>query len=117
MSAARTIFTLAKFATGIFLGGMALASFAAETPVVGLTIKDHRFIPESIVAPAGQKFILRVQNADNGVEEFESSDLNRERIVRPGASTDIFLGPLSAGAYKFFGEFHPDTARGQLIAK
>ncbi len=117
MSATGTTFTLAKLATGIVLGGAIFAANAAEIPVVELTIQNHRFIPESVVAPAGQKFILRIKNADNGVEEFESSDLNREKIVRPGASTEIFLGPLSAGAYKFFGEFHPDSARGQLIAK
>lgn len=90
---------------------------AAETAVVELTIKNHRFVPDSVEAPAGQKFILRIKNTDNGAEEFESFDLNREKIIRPGASTNLFLGPLSAGGYKFFGEFHPDTARGQLIAK
>jgi hypothetical protein len=29
----------------------------------------------------------------------------------------VFLGPLDPGEYKFFGDFHQDTAQGVLIAK
>ena len=90
---------------------------AADVAVFEVAIQQNRFVPERIEVPSGQKFKLRVKNEGPGAEEFESSDLNREKVVRPGAGTDIFLGPLSPGEYKFFGEFHPDSAKGVIVAK
>ena len=43
--------------------------------------------------------------------------LNREKLVPPGQTVTVFLGPLEPGEYKFFGDFHQDTAQGVLIAK
>ncbi|MHB8453890.1 MAG: cupredoxin domain-containing protein [Acidiferrobacterales bacterium] len=93
------------------------ASPASELPVVNLAIKSGHFVPEKVDVPARQKFKLRITNHGPAVEEFESSDLNRENIVLPGATLEIYLGPLEPGNYGFFGDFHPDTARGRMIAK
>jgi len=82
---------------------------------VNITIKDHRFIPDTITAPAGKKLILVVDNQDNTAEEFESSDLKREKIVPPNAKVRIILAPLKSGEYKFFGEFHEDICQGKLL--
>ena len=90
---------------------------AADVAVFEVSIQKNRFVPDRIEVPSGQKFKLRVKNEGPGAEEFESSDLNREKVIRPGASTDIVLGPLSPGQYKFFGEFHPDSAKGVITAK
>ncbi len=98
---------IAIFATGI--------AQADETPL--LTIKDHKFQPERIEVPAGVKFRLTVRNADPTAEEFESFQLNREKVVPPGKDIPVFLGPLDRGEYKFFGDFHQDTAQGVLVAK
>ena len=67
--------------------------------------------------PAGQKFKIEVHNADDTADEFESVDLNREKLVAPGGKVTVFLGPLDAGSYKFFGCFHRDTAQGVIEAK
>jgi Cupredoxin-like domain len=67
--------------------------------------------------PAGQKIVLHVINRDSSAEEFESSDLHREKIVTGGARITVYLGPLSPGSYVFFGDFHPHTARGHIVAK
>ena len=88
----------------------------AALPVINLTVHAGHFRPKQVQVPAGRKFKLRVANKGPAVEEFESTDLNRERIVAPGASIEVYLGPLAPGRYKFFGDFHPDTARGVLIA-
>ena len=82
-----------------------------------LTAKDGRFSPEKIEVPAGQKINLIVTNDGSGPEEFESSDLKREKLVMPGNNVNIIIGPLKAGVYGFYGEFHPQTARGQIVAK
>jgi high-affinity iron transporter len=91
------------------------AARADDLPL--LVFHNHRFEPSRIEVPAGQKFRLRVQNTDDTADEFESTDLNREKLVPPGQMVTVFLGPLDPGEYKFFGDFHQDTARGVLIAK
>jgi hypothetical protein len=67
--------------------------------------------------PAGQKVKLIVENQDATPEEFESHELNREKIVAPKSKVSIFIGPLKAGKYPFFGEFNQATARGLVIAE
>jgi hypothetical protein len=88
---------------------------ADDLPV--LVFKQHRFVPDRIEVPAGAKFQLKVQNTDDTADEFESLDLNREKLVAPGKTITVFLGPLDPGEYKFFGDFHQDTAQGVLVAK
>ena len=82
-----------------------------------LTFRNHRFEPARIEVKAHTKFKLLVTNADSTADEFESTDLNREKLMSPGQTVTIFLGPLEPGEYKFFGDFHQDTAQGVLIAK
>jgi hypothetical protein len=82
-----------------------------------LVFKQHRFYPDHITVPAGQKIRLVVQNTDESADEFESTDLDREKLVAPGGKITVFLGPLDAGSYKFFGCFHRDTAQGVIEAK
>ena len=90
---------------------------AGDMPVFELTIQDHRFQPTEITVPTGTKIKLLVTNLDSSPEEFESYELNREKIVPAGKQAVIYIGPLDAGNYPFFGEFHEDTARGTLVAK
>jgi len=82
-----------------------------------LVIKDHNFVPSEIRVPAGQKVKLIVENQDATPEEFESHELNREKIIAPKSKVSIFIGPLKAGKYPFFGEFNQATARGIVIAE
>lgn len=101
---------------------LALAFVSAPPPAMAaddyvLTIRDHSFQPTDIAIPAGTKVRLIVKNADPTAEEFESSDLNREKVVAAGNQITVFIGPLSAGRYEFFGDFHPDTARGHVVVE
>ncbi len=93
-----------------------LASAAAEADFT-LQIKDHRFEPALIKVPAGKKIRLQVVNQDATPEEFESHDLNREKVIAGHGSATIYIGPLSAGQYTFIGEFHADTAQGVITAE
>ena len=90
---------------------------AADMPSVVIVIKDHRFVPAEITVPAGKRIELIVENQDPTPEEFESNDLRREKIVPPKGKVSVWVGPLPAGTYSFFGEFNPKTAQGKLIAK
>ncbi len=89
----------------------------AEDPPFTLVIKDHRFTPAELQVPAGKKLRLTVRNEDATPEEFESTELHREKVVPPGQEIIVIVGPLDAGTYGFFGDFHQDTAQGKLIAK
>ncbi len=84
---------------------------------ITLVIKDHRFAPAEVKVPAGQKVKLIVDNQDATPEEFESHDLNREKVIPARSKGSVFIGPLKAGRYSFFGEFHEDTAKGVIIAE
>ncbi len=92
-------------------------AFAADLPTFQLTVKDGYFYPETLEVPAGQKFRLAIQNAGSGPEEFESLELSKETVLAAGVTRTLVFAPMKSGVYKFFGEFHPDTAKGQLIVK
>lgn len=120
MPATKSLFRSLALAGALsVLGGLPLAAPAAadELPVIHLTVQAGHFSPTVVNVPADRKFKLRVLNKGPAVEEFESTDLNREQIVTPGRHIDVYLGPLKPGRYKFFGDFHPDTARGEIVAK
>ncbi|MET0378368.1 MAG: cupredoxin domain-containing protein [Spongiibacteraceae bacterium] len=89
----------------------------AEVPVIELTIRGHLFIPAELVVPANTKIKLIVINADPTPEEFESYELNREKIIVGNSRAVVFIGPLEPGEYPFFGEFNMSTAQGKIIAK
>ena len=97
----------------------ACMSFAcvAGVPEVRVVIQGHRFVPAEIAIPANTKVKLLVVNQDATPEEFESHELNREKVVMGNATTPVFVGPLKPGRYPFFGDFHADTAQGALIVR
>lgn len=103
----------ASLAAGLLL---AAPAHAADGDVE-IVIKDHRFIPDRVEVPAGQKVTLVIKNQDSGPEEFESHDLKREKIVAGGKEIRVVIGPLKPGEYKFFGEYHEATAKGVVVVK
>lgn len=98
------------------LAAASVSAWAADTDYT-LAIRDHRFEPAELRVPAGQKIKLVVHNQDATPEEFESHELNREKVIPAGARASIFVGPLKPGRYPFVGEFHEKTARGVLIVE
>jgi plastocyanin len=88
----------------------------AQTPTVSIALHDHQFSPAEVTAPAGVKVRLIVKNQQKVNAEFESSSLHREKIVTAGGTITVFVGPLTAGSYEFFDDFHPAT-RGHLVVK
>lgn len=97
----------------VFISSVA---FAADTEIK-ITIKDHKFLPAEVNAPADTRLTLIIENQDPTPEEFESHSLKREKIVKGNSTIKIVVGPLKAGAYPFFGEFNEATAQGKLIVK
>lgn len=86
-----------------------------KRPEYYLEIKNHLFYPAQISIPANKKIKLVIHNLDNSPEEFDSFDLNREKVIFSKQRSIIFIGPLPEGEYTFFGEYHPNSARGKVI--
>ncbi len=89
--------------------------FAADE--YSIILKDHHFIPDRLIVPIYKKVRILIDNQDNEVEEFESFDLRREKILPYNTQITINIGPLEPGEYKFFGDFHSKTAKGIVIAQ
>lgn len=109
--------SLAALALAFALALLPAGPARAEDNAFVLTIEGHRFSTARLELPAGRKIKLIVKNLDPTPEEFESVKLNREKVVPGGGEIVVFLGPLQPGTYDFFGEFHADTAKGEIIVK
>lgn len=89
----------------------------ADRPEVVIEIRDHLFLPPEVEVPGNVKIRLLIYNRDPSPEEFESYELNREKVIMGNRKAVIFIGPLLPGEYPFFGEFHPETAQGKVIVE
>ena len=105
----------------LLIGGLGLAAClgaqAADMPTLRLELKDGVLNPARIQAPAGVKFRLEIVNTGKTPVEFESTQLRKEKVLAPGAQSSVVIQPLTPGEYKFFDEFHMNTAQGVIVAK
>ena len=104
-------------AIAVATGASLLAPPASAGIPIDVTIKDHRFTPAEIHVPAGKPATLNVKNEDATAEEFESHELNIEKVIAGGTSGTVRLRPLDPGKYPFIGEYHEDTAKGVIVAE
>ena len=100
----------------ILIASFSAASLAADLSFE-LVIKDHRFTPAELKVPAGKKIKLTIDNQDATPEEFDSHDLNREKVIMAKSKGSVFIGPLNPGRYNYIGEFNETTAKGVVIAE
>jgi heme/copper-type cytochrome/quinol oxidase subunit 2 len=89
----------------------------AVADIVSLEIAGHKFTPADVTVPANQKFQIKVTNHDGTPAEFESHDMKVEKIVVPGGTITVNVGPLKPGTYQFVDEYNPDDAKGTVTAK
>jgi hypothetical protein len=114
----RIMFRLRILASlAVVVGGLAAALPVAAEDSFTLSIKGKSFEPNQLTVPAGQKITLTVKNLNPTPSEFESSDLNREKVVTGGSDITVFIGPLRPGSYEFFDDFSADTPHGHIVAK
>jgi hypothetical protein len=89
---------------------------AEDSVTVNISMKDHRFVPAELHAPAGKPIVIIVKNIDSAPAEFESNMLRVEKVVTGGGTITLRIRPLEPGRYRFFDDFHPET-QGYLIVK
>ena len=108
----RFLSTMAVAAIAVARLGSALAQDEQE-----IRFENHKFTPQTLSVPSGQKLAIKVINASKETIEFESFKLNREKVVTPGETITVHLPELSAGAYDFYDDFHQDVPEGSIVAK
>jgi hypothetical protein len=104
---APSLLALAVFASAAALG--AARARADNTVTLSITIKDHKFDPPELHAPADTPVAIQVKNLNDTPSEFESGDLHFEKIVPVGREAAVHVRPLKPGRYKFFDDFHRAT--------
>jgi hypothetical protein len=97
--------------------GFGITQVSAQSAAVQISIKDHRFQPAQISAPANQPIAIHVKNLDSTPAEFESVTLRVEKVVPGNGEATVNVRALAPGSYKFFDDFHKDTANGVLVVK
>jgi hypothetical protein len=101
----------------VLIGAFTTAGAQAQEAIsVSISVKNHRFQPTEIHAPANVPITLRVKNLDPTPMEFESVSLRVEKVVTGNGEGLIRLRPLSPGSYNFFDDFHQET-NGVLVVR
>ncbi|HTI86030.1 MAG TPA: cupredoxin domain-containing protein [Alphaproteobacteria bacterium] len=109
---------LARVVVALAFIASALAPAAAEEmPTIRIEMKDGAITPLRIEVPANKPFKLEIHNTGKTPGEFESTELNREKVVAPQSQSFIVFRRLSPGEYVYFDDFHPEAPKGTLIAK
>jgi plastocyanin len=100
----------------LLLAAAAAVAARAEERAVSLAVDEQGFAPAEIEVMSGERLRLEVTNQTAAAIEFESFELNRERVVQPGRTATVYVSGLSPGRYEFFDDFH-QTRRGALVVK
>ncbi|PIT20058.1 hypothetical protein BGI36_09465 [Snodgrassella communis] len=82
-----------------------------------LKMKDGDMMPLILNAPANKIIRIKITNIGKGPVEFESTQLVKEKVLAPGASSVVVIAPKKPGTYIFFDDFHLNKPKGQLIVK
>ena len=96
---------------------VAVPARAQDTVEIAVTVKDHKFDPAELQAPAGKPIVLRIKNLDATPMEFESKTLRVEKVLTGNSEAVVNVRAQKPGRYEFFDEFHEKTTRGVLVVK
>ena len=108
---------MTAFAAGILGVAMSPSMSRADQPSTQLKFQNGQFEPAAINVNAGAPVQLTVVNQSESAIEFESFELNRERVVPPGGSIVVRLPKLDPGQYHFFDDFHHEVTQGTITAQ
>jgi hypothetical protein len=109
-----------KRLTMIGLALMAASVALADRPAIAqeakleMSLKDHKFDPAEIKAPANKPIVIKVKNLMTENMEFESETLAIETVVKANSEGLVKIKPQKPGRYTFFDDFHQETT-GTLV--
>ena len=108
-----------RWTTLAFVGALALgapAVHAQQTTNLSVSVKNHKFQPAELHAPANVPIVITVKNLDSTRMEFESVGLRVEKVIGGNAQAAIRIRPLAPGRYEFYDDFNTQ-AEGVLVVK
>lgn len=108
----KSIAAAAALIATVWLAGAA----QAQESTVSVSIKNHRFQPAEVQAPANVPLTLRIKNLDPTPMEFESVSLRVEKVVVGNGEGVVRLRALAPGRYNFFDDFN-QQANGVLVVR
>ena len=94
-----------------------LTGARADDPALTIELKDHKFQPANPTIPANTKVKLTVKNLDATPAEFESGDFDVEKVIPGNSEITVNIGPLEAGTYEFYDEYHEDESTTNLVVQ
>jgi hypothetical protein len=89
---------------------------AQDRTAIAIAVKNKRFEPTEIRAPANRPITIQVKNLDGSAIEFESVSLRVEKVIAPGTTGVVNVRALAPGRYEFVDDFHQET-RGVLVVQ
>jgi hypothetical protein len=108
---------LALIVAASVLTGLPAPVRAQQATEISMTVKDNKFQPAEIEAPANTPIRLKIKNLDPKPMEFESKSLKVEKIITGGGEATVNVRAQKPGRYEFYDDFHEETTRGVLIVK
>jgi uncharacterized cupredoxin-like copper-binding protein len=101
----------------IFFLSTGWSARAEDLATYSVTLKNHRFTPSEIHVPTGKPFFVVITNADDTADEFEMNAPAVEKMIPPGEQGRVRIRPLGLGRFRFFDDFHQDTAQGAFVSE
>jgi plastocyanin len=108
---------LALITAVAFLAAQPAPVRAQQAVEISITVKNNKFEPAEIEAPANTPVRIKIKNLDPKPMEFESKPLKFEKIIPGGGEAVVNVRAQKPGRYEFYDEFHEETTRGALIVK
>jgi plastocyanin len=108
-------------ATSVLFAAFAVVAVSSaarsQTTEIAISVKDNKFDPVEVEAPANTPIRFKIKNLDAKPMEFESKDLKFEKIVTGGGEATVNARAQKPGRYEFYDDFHEETTRGFLTVK
>ncbi len=92
------------------------AAAQAQYATVEITVKDKKFEPVEVKAPANARIVIHVINRDPVAMEFESNAMKVEKVVPANGEGIVRAGPFKPGRYEFFDDFNQNN-KGTLVVE
>src|ERR1035437_388381 len=97
---------LATAALTLALLAMVPAVRAEDSVTVNISLKDHRFQPAELHAPAAKPITIILKNLDPVPADSEGRMLGVGKVLPGGGIAPMRFRRVAGGRYRFFDDFH-----------
>ena len=100
-------------AVALLMTAFAVPAASAET-TIEISVKDNKFQPAEMKAPANTPIVFKVKNMTGAPIEFESEPLEFETVIKPNMEGVVKVKAQKPGRYEFFDDLHQGN-KGTLV--